>query len=105
MSPTDNDAIVLAAIADLRADVGKLTEEVGKLRERQAHDEGLERGMALGQRVEKVERELAERPTTTEIAEMLDNRLRKLANRAILGAFAAAPAWMAAGIGAYKMLG
>ena len=103
MSP-DTDAIILAAISDLRTDVGKLTEEVGKLRERAAHDDGLERGLALGKRVDQIEHDMGDRPTTAQIGDMLDNRLRKMTNRAILGAFAAAPAWMAAGVAVYSLM-
>jgi hypothetical protein len=100
----DTDAIILAAISDLRTDVSKLTLEVGKLRERNAHDEGLERGLALGKRVDQIEHDMGDRPTTKQIGDMLDNRLRKMTNRAILGAFAAAPAWMAAGVAVYSLV-
>lgn len=103
MSP-DTETLILQAITDMRADVTSLTREVSKLRERAAHEDGLDRGLALARRVEHVETELADRPTTRQIGEMFDNRIRRLTTRLIAGAFAGIPVWMGAGVALTALL-
>jgi hypothetical protein len=91
---TDTERILLNALEGLRADVTELTREVSGLRERAAHEDGLDRGLALARRVDTLEAEVTARPTAEQIGEMLDERLRKLAVRM----FIATPLWLGAAV-------
>jgi hypothetical protein len=101
----DTEHILLEQVAGLRTDVSALTRKVAEISERAAHDEGLEQGLALKDRMSVVEADMLHRPTTAEIAQMLDNRLKTLAIRAGIAAFAAVPVWMGAGVALAAYLG
>lgn len=104
MSP-DTEQLLLEALQGLRGDVATLATKVHELGERAARDEGLEQGLAIDRRLQHVEQDMRDRPTTAEIAQMLDNRLKTLAIRAGLAAFAAVPVWMGAGVALAAYLG
>jgi hypothetical protein len=101
---TDTERILLNAVEGLRGDVGALTKEVAAMRERAAREDGLGSGLALARRVEHVEAELAERPTTAQIGAMFDDRLRKLTIQLIAAAIAGIPVWMGAGVALAALL-
>lgn len=101
----DTEGLLLEAIQGLRSEVVDLTRKVSALSENAAREKGLAQGLAIDRRLQHVERDMQTRPTAEQIGEMLDNRLRKFTNRAIIGAFAAAPAWMGAGVALAAYLG
>lgn len=97
MTP-DTETLLLHAVENMRTEVGALTRQVGELQVQSAREEGLDKGLALNSRLQSVETDMKHRPTTTEIAQMLDNRLKTLAIRVAAAAFCAIPVWMGAGV-------